>query len=254
MKSNIFQKIENSTKPNFGDIFSKSFDLFQKLFMEAVKHGLVSLLVVIPFILIIYVPLMPMYIELLMNSGDPYYSPSGLEGFSAVLIIVWVIAVFLISFILQVVVLSINVHFYKVCKNIDLGIDEPTGGYFDLLKNNFGKLMVLSLATFGIALLATLLCYLPIFYVLVPLQLFLPILAFNDKLSVSEIIKAGFKLGNKYWLILFGLIILSSIIAQLGIILCGIGLVITAYFVHIVMYSFYKDSVGFDDGSELNTF
>ncbi len=250
MNSNIFQRIESSTKPDFGDILSKSFDLFQKLFMEAVKHGLVSLLVVVPFILIIYVPLMPMYIELLMNAGDPYYHPTGLEEYSIAIIIVWVIAVLIISFILQVVILSINAHFYKVCKNIDLEIDEPAGGYFDLLKNNFGKLLVLSLATFGIAIVATLLCYLPIFYVMVPLQLFLPILAFNDKLSVSEIIKAAFKLGNKYWLIIFGLVILSSIVAQLGIILCGIGLVVTAYFVHIVMYYLYKDTLGFDERSE----
>jgi magnesium-transporting ATPase (P-type) len=254
MNSNIFQKIERSTKPDFGDIFSKSFDLFLKLFMEAVKHGLASLLVVIPFILIVYVPLMPMYIELLMNTGDPYYHPTGLEEYSIVMMIIWVIAVFLISFVLQIVILSINAHFYKVCKNFDLGIDGPTGGYFDLLKNNFGKLLLLSLATFGIAMLAALLCYLPIFYVLVPLQLFLPILSFNDKLSVTEIIKAAFKLGNKYWLIIFGLVILSSIIAQLGIILCGIGLVVTAYFVHIVMYYLYKDTVGFDERSEENTF
>ena len=250
MKTTIFQKIENSSKPDFGDIFTKSFDLFQKLLMEAVKHGLVSLLVVIPFILIVYVPIMPMYIELLMNSGDPYYTPSAFEDLSIIMVIGWVIAVFFISFLLQMVMLSINAHFYKVCKNMDLGTDEPTGDYFDLLKNNFGKLLVLSLATFGIALLATLLCYLPIFYVLVPLQIILPVLTFNEKLSVSEIISAAFKLGNKYWLIGFGLFILASIIAQVGIIACGIGLVITAYFVHVVVYYFYKDSVGFDDDLE----
>jgi len=68
--------------------------------------------------------------------------------------------------------------------------------------------------------------------------------------NLSEIIKAAFKLGNKFWLIIFGLVILSSIIAQVGIILCGIGLVVTAYFVHIVMYYLYKDTVGFDERSD----
>ena len=49
MKMDIFQRIENATRPDFGDILSKSFELFQKLFKEAVMHGLVSLLVLIPF-------------------------------------------------------------------------------------------------------------------------------------------------------------------------------------------------------------
>jgi hypothetical protein len=108
-------------------------------------------------------------------------------------------------------------------------------------------MFLLSLATMGIAILAALLCYLPIFYVMVPLQLFLPVLVFNESLTVSEIIKASFKLGNKYWLMLFGLIIVSSLLASLGILLCGIGIIVTSYYQYIVLYYFYKDSVGFDD-------
>ncbi|MEM7085133.1 MAG: hypothetical protein AAF489_03065 [Bacteroidota bacterium] len=250
MKMDVFQRIENAARPDFGDILSKSFELFQKLFKEAVLHGLVSLLVVVPFFIVVYVPIVPMYVEILQNAGDPYYRPSVLEDFSTVFIIGWMLLVFVLAFVLQVVSMSITVHFYKVTKNEDMGTNDETGGYFDLLKNNFGKLMMLSLATLGIAVLATLLCYLPIFYVMVPLQLIVPILAFNEKLNTSDIIKAAFKLGNKYWLIAFGLIWLSSLIAQLGIILCGIGIVFTAYFLHVVVYYFYKDSVGFDDAVE----
>lgn len=250
MKMDVFQRIENADRPDFGNILSKSFELFQKLFKEAVLHGLVSLLVLVPFFIVVYVPILPMYIEMLQNAGDPYYSPTAFEDYSVLFIICWVILVLVLSFVLQVVSMSIAVHFYKVTKNTDMGTNDETGGYFDLLKNNFGKLLMLSLATFGIAILATLACYLPIFYVMVPLQLIVPLLAFNEKLGVSDIIKAAFKLGNKYWLIAFGLIWLSSLIAQIGIILCGIGIIFTAYFVHIVVYYFYKDSVGFDDNSD----
>lgn len=115
---------------------------------------------------------------------------------------------------------------------------------------NLKKVMVLSLATVGISLAAVLLCYLPIFYVMVPLQLFVVIFAFNEDLSVSDIIKASFKMGNKYWLITFGLIILSSLIAQIGIIFCFVGVFFTAFFVHIPIYYLYKDTVGFDDDTE----
>ena len=250
MKMDVFQRIENAARPDFGDILSKSFELFQKLFKEAVMHGLVSLLVLIPFIIVVYIPIIPMYIEMLQNAGDPYYTPSALDDYTPMMIIGWMILVFILSFVMQVVTMSITVHFYKVTKNTDMGTNDETGGYFDLLKNNFGKLMMLTLATFGISILAMLLCFLPLIYIMVPMQLILPILAFNEKLSVSDIIKAAFKLGNKYWLIAFGLIWLSSLMAQLGIILCGIGIVFTAYFVHIVVYYFYKDSVGFDDAVE----
>jgi len=250
MKIDIYQRIENATKPDFGTILSKSFELFQKLFKEAVMHGLVSMLVFIPFVIVVYVPVIPMYIEMIQNAGDPYYTPSAFDNYSPMLIIGWVVLVFILSFIMQMVSLSITVHFYKVMKNVDVGTNDEAGGYFDLLKNNFGKILMLSLASFGIAILAALLCYLPILYVMVPLQLIVPILAFNEKLEVSDIIKAAFKLGNKYWLIGFGLILLSSIIAQLGIILCGIGIIFTAYFVHVVVYYFYKDSVGFDESSD----
>ena len=133
-----------------------------------------------------------MYIEMLQNAGDPYYTPSAFDDYSACFIIGWVILVFIMSFVLQVVSMSITVHFYKVTKNTDMGTNDATGGYFDLLKNNFGKLMMLSLATFGIAILAVLACYLPIFYVMVPLQLVVPILAFNEKLGCVRYYKSSF--------------------------------------------------------------
>jgi len=72
----------------------------------------------------------------------------------------------------------------------------------------------------------------------------------SPEMSVSNIITVSFKLGNKFWLLLllllFGLIIISSLIAQLGIILCFVGLFFTAYFVHIPIYYFYKDTIGFN--------
>lgn len=243
----IFSKIEHAAKPDFGNILSKSFDLFKNVFVEAAKHAGVSLLIMIPFMLVIYIPLMPMYIEMIQNAGDPYYTPTAFEDYEAIMIVGWVFLVFILSFLLQPLILSLTAHFYKVCQNADMGTQEPVGGYFDLAKQQYGKLLVLSLATTGIALLAMVLCYLPLFYAIVPLQLTLPILFFNDKLSVGEILRASFKLGNKFWLIAFGLIFLSSFISMLGMILCFIGVIITAYFQHVVMYYFYKDTVGFAD-------
>lgn len=248
MKTTIIEKIENSKSVDFGDILSKSFELYKKVFQDGMVHVLVSLIVVIPFIIIIYIPILPMYIDMIQYGGDPYYY--GNDPFTDFSVIFWIgyaFVVMILSAVLQLVTISIYGHFLLSLKRADTGSTEDIGGYFDLLKNHFGKILLLSLAILGIATLAALLCYLPLLYVMVPLQLFLPIFVFNQELTVSEIISAAFKLGNKYWGILFGLIIVAGILSSLGAIACYIGLIFTAFFTYIVIYYFYKDSIGFDE-------
>ena len=170
---------------------------------------------------------------------------------SVILIIVYSVVVFAMVFVIQAISLGIIAHFFRALRKADLDTDEDIGGYFIYLKGeNLSKLFVISLVTFLISIAAVLMCYLPIFYVMVPLHLIQVIFAFNEKLSVSDLVKASFKLGNKYWLIAFGLIILSSFIAQLGILLCVVGIFVTAFFVYLPMYYFYKDTIGFDEESE----
>jgi uncharacterized membrane protein len=77
--------------------------------------------------------------------------------------------------------------------------------------------------------------------------------AFNPELSASNIIKASFGLGNKKWLLAFGLIIISSILAQIiGFLMCFIGLFVTSSFVYLPIYFIYKEVVGFDESNELS--
>lgn len=253
MEHPIFQKIENSRKPDFGDILSRSFQLFKDVWVDGLMHGLISMLFVVPLLIVAYAPLMPIYMDMLSGSyyDNYYYEPSFTP--SVIWLVGYIFVIFALSFVVQIFVFAVNAHFYKVIQQKDTGKPEDVGGYFVFLKGNFLKILLLNLAAMGIATLAVLLCYLPIFYVMVPLQLITPFFVFNQDLSVSDIIKACFKFGNKYWLIIFGIIILSSMIAQLGIILCFVGVIITAYFVHIPIYLLYKDSLGFDDDSTAPT-
>lgn len=258
MEQPIFEKIENAKKPDFGDILSKSFELFKKVWEQALYHVLITMAAVIPMIFFIYVPYL-IFIFFVTGVNDYHYTDShgyfdqpDLTPFIP-LLIVYIIIVLLLIFVAQALVLGVTAHFIKVLKKEDAGDSEDVGGYLDLVKRDFKKLFVLSLATFGIGLLAVLLCYFPIFYVMVPLQLIVVFYAFNPELSVSDTIKACFKLGNKYWLIIFGLVIISSIIAQLGILLCFVGIFFTAYFVHIPIYYVYKDTIGFDDDYDKNS-
>jgi len=256
MEPSIFERIEKAQPVDFGDIISKSFDLFKKVWTEALLHALVSLVVVIPFIIIVYVPIIPIYLRMLRGAYydpyyyDPYYGPSFADGFSIAMIFIWMFFIFVMVFLMQPFIISITGHFLKVCKQYDLEEEPVKEGYFSIVKKHFWKLLLLSMAMVGIAFLATLLCYFPIIYVMVPLQLILPVFVFNDTLSVSETIKACFKLGNKYWFMVFGLMLVSGLISMLGMIFCFIGIIVTSYFQYIVLYYFYKDSVGFEKQSD----
>ncbi len=252
MEHPIFKKIENSKAPDFGDIFNKSFEMYKKVFTQGLIHVLVSLVVVIPFILVVYIPLMPFYMDALSGGYDPYYSNSPFDQYSPIILIVWILFILVLSFIMQAVNYSIYGNFMKVLKNEDLGITEDTGGYFAIFKKHFSKLVMLTLATMGIALLAALLCYIPLLYAIVPLQLILPIFVFNEEMSVGDIVKAAFKLGNKYWFVIFGLLFVAGLLGSLGAILCYIGMIATVFFTYIVLYYIYKETVGFDDTDSIS--
>ena len=116
------------------------------------------------------------------------------------------------------------------------------------------KAFILSIATTLIAVVAALACYLPLFYVIIPLTLLIVIFSFNPDLSVGDLIKLSFKLGTKKWLVTFGLVIVSSILAEVvGLLLCGIGIFATASFIYLPTYYIYKDVIGFDENtSEVN--
>lgn len=208
--------------------------------------------IVIPLTLLIYVPLLIMISFLGGFDGPGFHSVNHYYGNNFEPPILWIIiycfVLFIVVFIIQSLSFGMIAHFFRVCKKADTGLPEKTGNYFVFLKGkNLIKVISLSIVSFLISVVAVVLCYLPIFYMMVPLHLLQVIFAFNEKLSVSELIRASFKLGNKYWLVTFGLLIIASLIAQVGILLCFIGVIFTAYFVHIPIYYLYEDTVGFED-------
>ena len=103
----------------------------------------------------------------------------------------------------------------------------------------------------GIAFAAALLCMLPLFYVMVPLNLIPLFFAFNPDLSAKELLKASFKLGTKKWLLIFGLTIVAGFAAQVvGMFLCFVGIIVTASFSFIPQYMVYKKAIGFSEVEE----
>ena len=234
-------KVQNAKELDFGDIFNRSIDLFKKVWLQGLIMLLLTILVMLPFYLLMYLPLL----------GAGIIDPSMFEQSSEpnpVVMVPFVIFSFLLALVASVISFGMRAGFYRICKMKDLNEVGSDDYFFYLKKPYLPKMIKLSLATFVISLIAVLLCYLPVFYVIVPITLMNVIFAFNPEQSVSDIIKSGFALGNKKWLISFGLIMVSSILASLvGMILCFVGIFVTASFSYIPAYYIYKDSIGFDD-------
>lgn len=251
MNHPIFEKIERIKQPSFGDIFSDSIELFKKVWLQGFIHLILSFVIMVPLMLILYIPLgivLAAMGEMGMLDG---YGQNGdiASGEAGILVgVLMFVLMLLVITIASAFQLGITAHFIKLCKDVDNG-QPPSSSYFMFFKKEYiKKLVLISLAIMGISLLAMALCVLPVFYVLVPLSLLLPIFAFNPELEVSDMIKASFRLGNKIWLVAFGLLFVSQILAQIvGMILCLVGIYFTAYFIYIPLYYLYKNTLGFED-------
>ncbi|MGB1451500.1 MAG: hypothetical protein ACPG7E_07305, partial [Marinirhabdus sp.] len=164
MEHPIYQKIEQAEKVDFGDLLSKSFDLFKKIWVQCFMHTLIVMAVAIPVILFAYAPILPEYLNMIEASVHGYEYEVG-TGYGILQIVLFVVAVLVASIFIQVLSYAVLAHFFLVCKKEDTGTPVQTGGYLVFLKTSFGKLITLSLAAMGITIIAAVLCYLPLLYV-----------------------------------------------------------------------------------------
>lgn len=237
-------KIQNAKSLDFGDIFNKSIELFKKVWVQGLIMLLLTIVMMIPLYILMYMPLIAMGI--LENDMSGYNQEIGIFMIPLILLML------VFAFFAMVITFGLKASFYRICKLKDLE-EAGSDDYFYYLKRpHLSKVITLSLMAFGISLLATLLCVLPIIYVSVPITLMVVIFAFNPELSASEIVKASFDLGNKKWLITFGLIFVAGILAEIvGLLMCFIGIFVTASFAYLPAYFIYKESVGFDSKDNL---
>lgn len=247
----ILERIKSAPSLDFGNIFSDSIELFKKTWIQGFLLQLFSMIIMLPLILIIYVPLIGVMIAQ-AESGDvnPDAYNAVFAGFSVLFIILIIVG----ALVLSTVTIALQAGFFRIMKRLDHDQEVLTSDFFYFIKGKYlGKLFVLMLASVFISTIATLLCFLPLIYVMVPIYFFTMFFAFNPEFSVGEIVKGSFAIGNKKWLLVFGLLIVSSLLAQIvGMILCGIGVFFTAAFVYHPVYLVYKNVVGFEDDNAVN--
>lgn len=233
----ISRKIEENKLLEFGSIFSKSIELFKKVWVQGFITLLLTMVCILPFYLIAYIPIIAGGIS------DPEMLQH--EELSLPVIIGLVVSTPILMIGIMTISLGLMAAFLRICRYKDEN-ENRADDYFYYIKNGrLRKLVILASIYLGLSILGMLTCGIGLIYLVVPLSLVPAFLAFDENLSPMEIVKLSFQLGNKNWLVIFGLIIIMGIVAELGIILCFIGILFTAMLSKVPIYYMYKDGVGF---------
>ncbi len=193
----------------------------------------------LPFYLMIYIPMV------IMGIADPEIMQQ--EEPPAIFVLVMILIMPIVIMAAMVISIALMAAFYRICRQKDLGKDSVDDYFYYFKNGNLKKVLPLALISLGLSILGALACGIGMIYVIVPVSLIPAFLAFNTELSPMEMVKACFKLGNKNWLVIFGLILIMGLLAQLGILLCFVGLLFTAMLAKIPVYYIYKDGVGFSN-------
>lgn len=239
------EKIVNAKALDFGIIFNQSIELFKKVWLQGLFTILITFALIVPFLLIFFLAFFYFGFE----SSLEFDTWRGAKPLAiAFLICCYLFLIVLIS----VVGFALKAAFYRICKNIDLNNNEPDDYFYYLKGPYLGKTIKISLAYIGISILAVLMCVLPVIYAVVPLSLMIVVYSINPDLSISDIIKISFNLGHKKWLLTFGLIIIAGILAEIvGLLMCIIGIFVTASFAMIPVYFIYKEVIGVNNDHEI---
>lgn len=248
---NLLEKIERAKDLDFGTIFSESIELFKKTWLQGFLMILFTMLIMLPLIIVFYIPFIGMVIA---QQESGYANTDGFESFFAGMSVLYILFVIVGVLVLGAVTVAVNAGFYRIMRKLDNNESVVTSDFFHFVKKQYlGKTFMIMLVSVAIAIPSALLCYIPLIYMIVPLSFFAVFFAFNPELTVGEIVKASFKLGHKKWLVSFGLIVVSSLLANIvGYLLCGIGLFFTAAFTYHPVYLIYKKVIGFNEQSAID--
>ncbi len=261
--NNLLDKIETSKQLDFGDILSRTFELYKKTWTQGLILILVMLLFMAPFFIALYIPMFKTAMEQ-MESGA--YDPSDPNSLIQAQSSSFQYMILGFTFIVGFINTGLVAGFYRIVKRIDF---EETFGFKDFFYFFKSKYLskIFAIAAFSLLVaLVNLLVerFLPdtsasllsagvsiIFSVYT--TLFVMFFAFNPHLESSDFFVLSFKFGSKKWFLIFGLLFVTVIIAiLLGIITCFIGLLFTMSIVYLPIYLVYKDFFGFDTISDID--
>ncbi|MGA9212938.1 beta-carotene 15,15'-monooxygenase [Kaistella sp.] len=105
-------------------------------------------------------------------------------------------------------------------------------------RQNFLNIVLYSLISSILMVIAAMMCFLPVFFVVPFFLLGYPVLLFENA-SFSEALSKSFSIAKENYGTFLGASFLGLLISVAGIFLCGIGIIFTMLFYLVVMYSTY---------------
>jgi len=154
--------------------------------------------------------------------------------------------------LVSIVTFPLLAGFYRSCKEVDLHNNEEEFLFYYFKGEHFSKIALIALVHNILTLMAQTLFLVPFIYAFIPLSFFIVLYVFNPELKIGEIIELSFIFGTKKWFITFGVVFVIFLLAMVGIVACFIGILFTISLVYIPFYVVYKESIGFDDQSEID--
>lgn len=241
----LTKKILEAPRIDFGVLFNESVTVFKKVWLQGFILQLISIGLSLPLLIFNF--------GFLLDSGIDTNSYESLEQLMNGDAMVehlgsLVILYYLLAIVIGLMTSLLTFGFFRVIRKMDQGANFQISDFFYFFKiNRIKKSIVLILANFGIAIIAILMCVLPIFYVMIPLMFVTPIFVYNQELSISEVLKSSLQLGHKKWGITFVITLLNVITLYILILLtCGIGSLFFSCFLQMPIYVLYKKIISFD--------
>jgi hypothetical protein len=241
----LLNKIKTSKSIDFGNLFNESLGVFKKVWIQGLLLQLFSIVLMLPFLISFYLPYFTLALDgdLSQTMGTDDLSHALVEEYGTSLI--WI---YLLMIMVSIISTLFYLGFYRIVKEMDHGNPFVMSDFFYFFKGSIlGKAIGVLLAYTATSILAALLCFLPLIYAIVPLMFMLPVFVYNSHLSISEIIKVSFALGNKKWGITFIILVLNVVLFYvITFLTCGLGALFFSCFIYLPQYIIYKNVIGFE--------
>lgn len=236
----LSHKITSASRIDFSDLFYDSVNVFKKIWLQGILFQVLNFALSLPLLMINSSIFGKQFFlenpnELLFNE----FNNSDLIWDSASNL-----GVFFITLLITIILSTIlSFGFFRVIRRIDYEGSFIVSDFFHFIKSErLLKAILIVLAYYGIAILATLMCVVPLFYAIIPLMFVVPMFAYNSELSISEVLKLAFQLGHNKWGITFIITLLNGVIIYiLTLLTCGLGSLFLGAFLQMPIYIIYKN-------------
>lgn len=252
MKQNVESKINEllvtGYKTSFNSVFGKASDIFKGIAGYAILAFVVYFIasMIISSVIGLLFPVAAMdYNEVMdtIQGGDNEALRDLLTQYSQNTSYIYSIVNNLITAALYPILYSIFTMAYKFDNYKNVEISDIFIHYRD---GKFLNIFFASLIISIISMIGIILCIIPGFIIYAVTLLVVPLIIFADA-DIKQALNYGVKLGFKD-LGSFILLLLSIIgVLIVGLLLCCVGLIAAVPFVYVLIYSFYKEIVGFPD-------